>query len=608
MSNKKQETYISGVENANNAAQNILANERVINLQNAFENYKTIMENSVRTKAGNVNLLADDKLKGFVFEAQQKASFNIDAAEKGLFPSDIKASIGTDTLADGSKLSSIDTNRDIVIESTPSLRQKLGLENPTAKDYQAKVLKTESKTRKALDQYEANPVGPAEQVPEYARINENYRGKTVLAEERTTEQLMDDVRQAKKGTVEYEHKTERMNKLQMSNFGNAVKSGAIVGALTTTVLEIVDIVKNEKNLTSEQFEESVINIVKGTIDGGARSGVLYTAAQITGATGLRSVPILAGANALYDFTKDLYRFSKGDIDADDLLCNTVNNSYTSLGAFGGAQLGVSAAIGLGATIGTSVGPIGTVIGGAIGGLIGGIATGAVVSSAGKTAMANVRADIESALQATTLHPQMKQLRLIENMNQLSDREFSFKSLIPGYNIIGDLTEYNQRKKVLKQVRSDIREQKKNLDVRFARAQEELIAFHERRCQELEWQFKTAREQLQESYLSKFQDSLGLEFQEFQASYHVAFGNLELQFDELLKQESQHKQKIYLEEERRKSNEYIIQLLHEVSEEDNNVVPLLVKRLRNQLNNDYSLKGLSYIDKDDILALVTREAN
>ena len=111
------------------------------------------------------------------------------------------------------------------------------------------------------------------------------------------------------------------------------------------------------------------------------------------ANSLEAIPAMSLANVAVDFAKDLYKcFVKNTIDTDDLLCNSVNNVFTSIAGFGGAwafgQLGghiagqltsqsfsqgvsmmavAKSSAATGAAIGSSFGPIGTIVGSVVGG-------------------------------------------------------------------------------------------------------------------------------------------------------------------------------------------------------------------------------------------------
>jgi hypothetical protein len=104
-------------------------------------------------------------------------------------------------------------------------------------------------------------------------------------------------------------------------------------------------------------------------------------------------------SALDNFAKDLFRcFVTDTIDVDDLLCNTVNNDFSSFagfcGAYGGAQIAASiasakaTAIATGAVIGSAAGPVGTIIGSVVGGIVIGLGSGAIIGKATRDGSGN----------------------------------------------------------------------------------------------------------------------------------------------------------------------------------------------------------------------------
>ncbi|MCI3922169.1 hypothetical protein MO973_18230 [Paenibacillus sp. TRM 82003] len=584
----------AAISNATNAVNHALTHVRVINLEQAITNYKATIEQSVRTNSGQLSNLPDDKLKGFVFEAHHKASYNIDAAAKGHFPHRTQAKIGGEPLADGSLMSTRDQLNDIILETRHGLRQRLGLDHPTQKGYQAKAYKDEGATQRALKGYDTGKVGPSDHVPDHSVVrNEKLKVQSDAMDSITLKQ---STTKAREGKIEYDRAGEKVRELKLNNFKYAVGSAAVVAGLQAAIVEIYDIVKNKKELTLEQFQTSVVHVLKGAADGGARAGVIYCASSLF----RTSVPVLAAANTLYDFAKDMYKFCDGTIDADDLLCNTVNNAFSSAAAFGGAQLGVAAAVSLGATIGTAVGPVGTAVGAAIGGLVFGLGAGAVISSASKEAAARVRESLEDAMQATTQYPEMRQLRLIDSMSRLSERPFTLKSLIPMHNIIGDLSEYRQRKQVLTGMMRDIEHARNELDARFHEAERAIYEQHRQRLAMLEDQFQQARTNLAGAYRDQFDVAIGGEFREFQLSFAFSFGNLSLRWGELEQQQQRHERKLDDMRQRREANAFLIELLEAMKDGENvSSFSRLFGSLRARIREDAWLKELDYINREDI---------
>ena len=116
---------------------------------------------------------------------------------------------------------------------------------------------------------------------------------------------------------------------------------------------------------------------------------------------LEAIPAMVVANVAIDVGKDFYKcFVLQSIDTDDVLCNSVNNMYTSFAGYGGAWVGAQVAgyvttgvlasaqtaCATGAAIGSVLGPIGTIVGSVVGGLVIGIGANAVVGKAEKDAI------------------------------------------------------------------------------------------------------------------------------------------------------------------------------------------------------------------------------
>lgn len=197
-------------------------------------------------------------------------------------------------------------------------------------------------------------------------------------------------------TPEYDKRQEKFDELNRVNLGKAVAVGAATGFMVTTIQEIVSVIKNSKNLPEDQFVKSIEHILCGTIEGSVRGGAIAGSVQLLGkmigkevaANSIEAIPGMVAANVAVDFGKDLYKcFVAKTIDTDDLLCNSVNNVFSSAAGFGGAWVagniggqiagqfssqafaqGVSifasakASAATGAAIGSSLGPIGTVVG------------------------------------------------------------------------------------------------------------------------------------------------------------------------------------------------------------------------------------------------------
>src|SRR5690606_28281389 len=237
---------------------------------------------------------------------------------------------------------------------------------------------------------------------------------------------------AQQGEVEYDPQMarRRQSELRYLNMKMAERNGAIIGAAVSTISHVVDFIRPDRERPADEVARSLQRILMGTADGAGRSGIIYLAADIfTKGNPAAAMPAMATANVVYDFSKDLYRLATGQIDADDLLVNTVTNAFSTVTSFGGVQLGtavgaaaaktaIGKAIGLGATIGTAAGPLGAIVGGAVLGLAAGLASGWVIGDARRGALERVNQDLEQLGRAAELNPRMVPLRFIDGMASL----------------------------------------------------------------------------------------------------------------------------------------------------------------------------------------------
>ena len=108
------------------------------------------------------------------------------------------------------------------------------------------------------------------------------------------------------------------------------------------------------------------------------------------------------------------------------------------------NLGKAVAVGAatGAAIGSSLGPIGTVVGSALGGIVIGIGANAIIGTANKDAIKAYTECIEEINTHIELGGCAKMFYFADAMESLTDFRLSFKDLLPCYNLISDLKEYN----------------------------------------------------------------------------------------------------------------------------------------------------------------------
>lgn len=488
--------------------------------------------------------------KGFAAEEYFKLTTKINALAKGI--PNYKIGVYTNgQLPDGSTLSGIDMHSDILVYSRKwpwSKAEKIA--DVQSKMHSGKKAAEAYAHDMAKEQYaEQEFVGGAGQ-----GINDKLHakvGNTEITSDNITpeaaEKLAADMEAQNVG--EYERAAEKYKQLDAVNLGRAVVAGTISGAVFSTVGEICYVIKNKDSLSEDQFIQSVQHILCGSIDGGVRGGAVMSSVQLVGkaigkevpSNTLGAVPIMAAANVSVDFAKDLYRcFVTKTIDPDDLLCNTINNSFSSVAGFGGAWIGgqiagqvagtamsVKIAAATGASIGSAFGPIGTIIGSAVGGLIIGLGANAVIKTGNadaEDAFNKILADINAQIE---LEGYERLYYFADSMSEISGFRLSFKDLLPCYNLISDLKEYNLHKKAIRHIQEQLkRADYTGLEQAKRKALVKMESDHQQRLVELQIWLNEQKAILQGEYRDTVKTYITNSFVEYEKAYDVLVGDME----------------------------------------------------------------------------------
>lgn len=472
------------------------------NLQDAIDAYAIELNKAAIARSTGMPVKTPSaQYKGFAAEEFFKRTLEINALAKGK-----KLQVFTKgPLPDGSTLSGTDMTTDISIWYKKHLLSK----PKKLADYQSKIHNNSSDYAKGISnkQYKnVNFVGGANQgVNDKVIVNigkREYSSDSITPEEAT--KLADAMKSQNAPT--YGKASEKHAELDKVNLGKVVKTGAVTGLITSFTKEIISVFKNRNNLNKEQFINAIKNIIYGTTDGGVRNGSIMGSVHLLSkmagkeitSNSLGAIPAMTTANVGVDLAKDLYHcFVSQDIDADDLLCNTINNVYNSFAGFGGTYVGGQLAIfsaakiaaANGAAIGSTLGPVGTIIGSVIGSFIVGMGANAVVDVANKDA----QLAFASAVRAINSNIETNSIEHLyyfaDEISTLSEFRLSFKSLLPCYNLISDMKEYALRKKAIKNISCQIEDALSS--ARSAEDEEinQLIKFHQDRIEELQVKFK-----------------------------------------------------------------------------------------------------------------------
>lgn len=598
---------------------------QTISLQAAMDNYATWMNESAIAKSTGVPVRTPtQQYKGFAAEEYFKHTMKINALAKGI--PDSKIGIYTNgPLPDGSTLSGIDMETDISVWTS---------KHPWCKpartaDYQSKIHNDPSVYSKDINnpQYKnVNFVGGAGQ-----GVNDTVKVKvgntTVSSDSITPEEAAELADQMKaQSTPEYNKKREKFDELNKITLERAVMIGAASGFIFSTIREIVDVIRNRKDLPENQFVRSIKNILCGTVEGGVRSGAIVGSVQIfskligreVAANSLGAVPITAFANVAVDFAKNLYKcFITRAIDTDDLLCNTVESCFSSASGFGGVWaaghvtemiLSAKTAAATGAGIGSSLGPIGIVIGSVVGGLLIGLGAKGIINIANKDAQKAYTDTITEINSHIELEGFAKMYYFADSMATLSEFRLSFKNLLPCYNLISDLREYNLHKKAIRNISNQIEKMvDSTVESEKKKALKEIEKKHQEQLQLLKQSFQEQSEILKEKFYDSVNTYVASSYSQYVELYSLICSDTEEMLSELENRKTEHSYILGYMKHRNKINEQINTTLQELMQDPDNQEYLLpfIDKVNEFVQQDELIVGRQYISFEESMLLISR---
>ncbi len=573
--------------------------------------------------------------KGFAAEEFFKQTMKINALAKGV--PNYKIGIYTNgELPDGTILSGIDMHSDIVVFSRKWPWQRA----MKIADAQSKIHKGPNAGKAyakdmAKEQY-ANQefVGGAGQGVN-DRVHAQIGKREVTSDSITpeaAEQLATDMKN--QAVSEYGQASEKIKQLNRVNLVHAVAAGAVTGAVLSTIGEICYVIKNKDSLSEDQFIQSIQNIMCGTVDGGIRGGAIMGSVQAVGkalgktipTNSIGAVPIMAAANISVDLAKDLFRcFVTGTIDIDDLLCNTVNNTFSSFAGFGGTWLGgqiagsitshvagtaISAKVAAttGASIGSALGPIGAVVGAAVGGMLIGLGAGAIIKVGTKDAVEAFNESMRKIDAQIELEGCEKLYFFADTMSELSEFRLSFKDLLPCYNLISDLKEFNLHRKAIKHIHEQLDADFDKLDKAKEDALHQLECQHKKRIEELQLILQQQRDTLYGEFRKSIKVYVSNSYMQYMETYDIMTKNL----DSVL-QSRQWKLGMYNSilsycQKRNSVNAELNRILNELmdDQDDSGFISPFIDEIIRFMEEDDLLIDKQYISFDEAMYLVCGE--
>lgn len=609
--------------NENAAKANMQSND----LRRLIAEYPEKINQSVLRKGTTIPKQASaDTLKGFVFEKHAALSTEIDSVANG---NPIwKVQVFTDgLLPDGTVLTGIDKSEDLVAFVKEHFWSK-----PVKTD--SGQFKTHSNNNRIAYKIEARNqnyqgqqmIGSTNAPKDLFKTSFEVHlkgGKTVKSDPIDDETLKQMAEQAKKQNApEYAHADEKIKRMNEVNMQNAIKAGAFAGLAISTIKEICTVIAHKDELPEDQFLISVQNILCGTIEGGVRSGAIVGSMQIAEKILGRSLSAgeavlpMALANVAVDFSKDLYAcFVTKQIDTDDLLCNTIDNTYSSVAGFGGGYIGgqagasiftsIATSTKIGAALGSAAGPLGTVVGTVVGGLLIGCAVQGVIGVANKDAAKAFQESLDKINSNESFTGYDKMFYFADEMGSLSEFKLSFKCLLPCYNLISDMREYNMRKKAMNNIRAQLESNIDNLYIQKNQRLKEMESIQQQRIEALQDRFEEQEELLHSQYRKEVHNYIDACYGQF-ISLQMIYDQ---DTDKLVKayecNVEEHNAILQYMEERIQTNERINSILDEFMElyDDRQFIMPIIYQIQFVMNQDKLLIGKQHISYEDALLFV-----
>lgn len=607
--------------NENAAKANMQSND----LRRLIAEYPEKINQSVLRKGTTIPKQASaETLKGFVFEKHTALSTEIDSVANG---NPIwKLRVFTDgQLPDGTTLSGIDPSVDVVsyvkehVWSKPERRDpaQLKMHNDENVDLYGK----EAGVSRYRDKQFVGGTNSPDNVQKQYKVK--VGNKVIKSDPMSNEEAKKAAELAKQQKApEYAHADEKIKRMNEVNMQNAIKAGAFAGLAISTIKEICTVIAHKDELPEDQFLISVQNILCGTIEGGVRSGAIVGSMQIAEKILGRSLSAgeavlpMALANVAVDFSKDLYAcFVTKQIDTDDLLCNTIDNTYSSVAGFGGGYIGgqagasiftsIATSTKIGAALGSAAGPLGTVVGTVVGGLLIGCAVQGVIGVANMDAAKAFQESLDKINSNESFTGYDKMFYFADEMGSLSEFKLSFKCLLPCYNLISDMREYNMRKKAMNNIRAQLESNIDNLYIQKNQRLKEMESIQQQRIEALQDRFEEQEELLHSQYRKEVHNYIDACYGQFISLQMIYDQNT----DKLVKayecNGEEHNAILQYMEERIQTNERINSILDEFMElyDDRQSIMPIIYQIQYVMNQDKLLIGKQHISYEDALLFV-----
>lgn len=592
---------------------------RTRRLEEIIDWYPKMLNDAALTKDGIPVKTPTPQFRGFIAEKLHAWSYKKNSLINGAWDCETGAYTGGDILPDGTKLQPNDPKVDIVIESRKNHFSK----EIVKKEYQSKIHNDEKNYDKSFNKpkyKDVEKVGGPNQNKYAKSIEQTNNGITTPSDEITSLEKLNKITDEAKAqeSKPYENKDKDLKEMANNNLKHSVIQGAKWSFAISTISEIINMYHERKNLDEEKIKESFKKIIIDTGRGGLHSGLMVETINILNNflnktvtnNSIETIPALSLVSSTEAFCNDLYKcFIKNELEFDDVLCNSVQNTYDNVFNFGGNVIGstiggkvaavltAKEAAAIGAGMGSTVGPLGTIIGGILGGFIFTQISSYMCKIAKEDGEQAYIDSLKKINKCFSLDDSENMLYFIDNLTTMSEFKLSFKDLMPCHNIFSDISEYQIRKNEIKRIHTLIENAKKEFE---KNKEDELKAIqyrHLKRIKELKENINSQKNFLTNEHMELLDTYVRESYEKYISNINT--NSFKGYIDYYKNSE------LVIQKANGENKERILKIINslDISDFDSRVINIYIKRIKKIINDDNITYGKQYISMNEIYDLM-----
>ena len=190
------------------------------------------------------------------------------------------------------------------------------------------------------------------------------------------------------------------------------------------------------------------------------------------------------------------------------------------------------------------------------------------------------------------------------MASISEFRLSFKNLLPCYNLISDLREYNLHKKAIKNINQQLDNNLTKLDIEKKKALDLIETNHKKRIAEL----KSIFEQQKSTMFVDFKESVNTyvsnSYMQYIQTYDIIEQNIHALVEDLQNKKEEHSYILDYMKHRNEINKELNQTLADLLADDNkSLLEPIINKMIWFIQQDRLLLGRQYISFEEALSFV-----